>query len=276
MLMRAPKESGSWTWVLDDMPGPGLEFALATAARMSAVLAKHDLMELHALEWPWFQTGSCGLGVHSRLRADTCSLDDPALPDLLGACRPIGHPQAEIGGITLLGTGAWFDAAGERHMQYRLVELLLVPDEMDVWVELSVHHGVWGHCDFRGRPQPLTHANNAPRLAAALQELEQVLGVAAEPGEPTYYGGSRAKDSGLPTSSTGSGRTSPMRRSAVGDQFSEIRCRSMRGRRLPSAGPGGSTVRRVPAGLRKRTRACGGPRSTDRNALRDMATRNTA
>ncbi|MFE7182866.1 hypothetical protein [Streptomyces erythrochromogenes] len=84
---------------------------------------------------------------------------------------------------------------GERHEQYRLVELLPVPDEMDVWVELSVHHGVWGHCDFRGRPQPLTHANNAPRLAAALQELEQVLGVAAEHGEPTYYG--RAEGYGL-------------------------------------------------------------------------------
>ncbi|WP_405441710.1 hypothetical protein OG373_31340 [Streptomyces avidinii] len=195
MLMRAPKESGSWTWILDDMPGPGLEFALTTAARMSAVLAKHDLMELHSLEWPWFQTGRGGLGVHGRLRVGTCSLDDPALPDRLRACRPIGHPQAEIGGITLLGTGAWFDAAGARHQQYRLVELLLVPDEMDVWVELSVHHDVWGRCDFRGRPQPLIHAHNAPRLAAALREIEQVLGVAAESGEPTYYG--RAEGYGL-------------------------------------------------------------------------------
>ncbi|GCB49402.1 hypothetical protein SNL152K_6737 [Streptomyces sp. NL15-2K] len=32
------------------------------------------------------------------------------------------------------------------------------------------------------------HGQNAPRLAAALNELEELLGAAAEPGEPTYFG----------------------------------------------------------------------------------------
>ncbi|MFF8259707.1 hypothetical protein [Streptomyces virginiae] len=186
--MRAPKESGSWTWILDCTVGTGLEFALTTAARMSAVLAQHDLLEPYSLEWDWFRTGMGTLGVSSRLNIGARSLDDPTLPDRLRAFRPITHPQAEVDSITVLGTGAWFDAHGERHREPRLVELLLSHDETDVWVELSVHHDVWGHCDFRGRPQPLIHANNAPRLAAALQELEQVLDVAAEPGEPTYYG----------------------------------------------------------------------------------------
>ncbi|MFE7098909.1 hypothetical protein [Streptomyces erythrochromogenes] len=184
MLMRAPKESGSWTWILDDMTGSVLEFALATGARMSAVLAKHDLLDLHALEWAWSHAGRTGTAGHSRLGVSASSLAGPALPDRLRAC----HPQARIGSIALLGDGAWFDAAGERHREHQLVELYVSLDETDIWVELSVHHDVWGHCDFRGRPQPLIHANNAPRLAAALMELEQVLGVAAEPGEPTYYG----------------------------------------------------------------------------------------
>ncbi|MFI7358098.1 hypothetical protein ACIBTP_29780 [Streptomyces avidinii] len=191
MLMRAPRESGSWTWILDDMPGPVLEFALTTAARMSAVLAKHELLELHSLEWAWSHADRGGLGGDSRLSVSASSLAGPAFPDRLRAC----HPQAQIGSITLLGTGSWFDAGGERHKEYRLMEVLLVPDETEIWVELSVHHDVWGQCDFRGRPQPLIHAHNAPRLAAALREIDQVLGVAAEPGEVTFYG--RAEGYGL-------------------------------------------------------------------------------
>ncbi|MFJ7778404.1 hypothetical protein [Streptomyces yangpuensis] len=73
MLMRAPRESGSWTWILDDVTGPDLEFALNAAARMSA--ARH--------------------------------------------CRSGSVPfiQARISSIMLLGSGAWFDADGERHRE---------------------------------------------------------------------------------------------------------------------------------------------------------------
>ncbi|WP_228994915.1 hypothetical protein [Streptomyces sp. DH8] len=194
MLMRSPKEFGSWSWNLEDVEEPGLEFALVTAARMSRVLEKHDLLVPASLEWAWFETGRGGLGVHSRLDLGR-SLDDPALPDRLRACRPTGYPRAEIGGILVLGSGAWFDAGGERHREYRLVELMVAPDETGLWIELSVHHDVWGQCDFRGEPHPAIHANNVPRLALALQELAQVLGAEPEPGEPTYYG--RAEGYGL-------------------------------------------------------------------------------
>ncbi|MFI1649625.1 hypothetical protein ACH4XT_22150 [Streptomyces avidinii] len=132
---------------------------------------------------------SCRLNIGAR------PLGDPALPDALRACRPTRNQQAEIGGILVLGSGAWFDAKGARHEEYRLVELLLISNELGIWAELSVFHDLWGQCDFRGRPQPLIHANNAPRLAAALRELDQVLGVAAEPGEVTFYG--RAEGYGL-------------------------------------------------------------------------------
>ncbi|WP_078906892.1 hypothetical protein [Streptomyces sp. NRRL S-378] len=195
MLMRAPKESASWTWILDDPTGSGVEFALTIAARVSAVLAKHDLLALSALEWDWFQTGKGTFSVSSRLLLDARSLDDPALSERLRAFRPAHLPQVDVATITVLGTGAWFDAEGLRHTEYRLVDLFLAPGETDLWVELSVHHDVWGQCDFRGVPQPLIHGHNAPRLAAALQEIEQTLGVAAEPGEPTYYG--RAEGYGL-------------------------------------------------------------------------------
>ncbi|WP_052758075.1 hypothetical protein [Streptomyces yangpuensis] len=184
MLMRAPQESGSWTWILDDVTGPDLEFALNAAARMSAVLEKHDLLEPHSIGWSWRHAARRGLAGDSCLSVSPSAIAGPALPDRLRSF----HPQARISSIILLGSGAWFDADGERHREDRLVELFLAPDETDVWVELSVHHDVWAQCDFQGRPQPRIHANNAPRLAAALREIEQVLGVAAEPGEPTYYG----------------------------------------------------------------------------------------
>ncbi|WP_322985125.1 hypothetical protein [Streptomyces sp. S584] len=162
---------------------------------MSAILRKHALLQPDTLEWNWFQIGKGGLGIHSRLNLAGRSLEDQALPNDLRSCRPKSHPQAEMGEILVLGSGTWFDASGTRQSEYRLVELMVSPDEIGPSAELSVHHDVWGLCDFRGKPHPAIHAANAPRLSSALQELVQALGVAAEPGDPTYYG--RAEGYGL-------------------------------------------------------------------------------
>lgn len=54
--------------------------------------------------------------------------------------------------------------------------------------KISVHHDIWKWFDFTGRPHPEVYNRNAPRLAEALRELNSVLGVELEPGEPTYYG----------------------------------------------------------------------------------------
>lgn len=115
-----------------------------------------------------------------------------------------------MGGILVLGSGAWIDASGTGHNEYRLVELIVAPDEIGPLAELSVYHDVWARCDFRGEPHPAVHAHNAPRLASALRALDQLLGVAAEPGEPTYYGQAEGYGLRARTSSAGGGRTSPM------------------------------------------------------------------
>ncbi|WP_199814794.1 hypothetical protein [Streptomyces sp. NRRL WC-3549] len=188
VLLRAPKECGSWFWDLDDVVEPGLESALRTAGRMSEVLRARALLEPDALEWNWFEVGKGGTGIHSRLDLVGRPLTDPALPDSLRACRSNGHPRAEMGAINVLGSGVWFDASGNAHKEYRLVELMVSPDGIGPSAELSVYHDVWGLCDFRGNPHPAIHAANAPRLSSALRDLVQALGTEAELGEPTYYG----------------------------------------------------------------------------------------
>ncbi|MFJ6779870.1 hypothetical protein [Streptomyces yangpuensis] len=118
MLMRAPRESGSWTWILDDVTGPGLEFALNAAARMSAVLEKHDLLELHSIEWSWRHAARRGLAGDSCLSVSPSEIARPAWPERLRSL----HPQARISSILLLGSGAWVDADGERHREHVAAE----------------------------------------------------------------------------------------------------------------------------------------------------------
>ncbi|MEV0370625.1 hypothetical protein AB0I10_12465 [Streptomyces sp. NPDC050636] len=187
-LMRAPRECGSWFWNLDDVMEPGLESALQTAARMSALLQEYELLEPASLEWSWFEVGKGGLGIHSRLNLVGRALDDAEIAVQARACQPVGCPAAEMSEILVVGPGTWLGAEGNRRREPRLVELTVSPDPVDTSAELSVYHDVWGLCDFRGRPHPAVHSQNAPRLAAALRGLDGLLGVAAEPGEPTYFG----------------------------------------------------------------------------------------
>lgn len=187
-LMRAPQRCASWFWDLDDVTEPGLETALKTAARMADALQRHRLLEPAALEWDWFAVGRGGLGIRTRLSLAGHSLDSADLPGQLRASRPVGHPSAEMSELLVVGSGIWIGADGQERRESRLVELTASPDPVGPSAELSVHHDVWQAFDFHGRPQPTVHAHNAPRLANALSELEDLLGVPAEPGEPTYFG----------------------------------------------------------------------------------------
>lgn len=159
---------------------------------MSAVLSAHGLLEPQALEWSWFEVGKGGLGIDSGLSLLSRSLGDEKLAEEIRGCRPVGHPGAEMTGFVVVGPGTWYDAEGSPRKEGRLVELRVSPDSIGPSATLSVHHDVWATCDFRGNPHPEVHARNAPRLATALRELDALLGVEAEPGEPTYFGMAKA------------------------------------------------------------------------------------
>ncbi|WP_330349795.1 hypothetical protein [Streptomyces sp. NBC_00582] len=193
-LMRAPVECASWEWELDAFAQPGLDSALMTAVRMSSLLRDHGLMEPDTLKWQWLVAGRGSVGVTTGL-ALRGKLNEAELAQRIQQCRPVGFPDAEIGALTMSGTGTWIDAGGTEHSEPDLVGLTVYADERHLAAEVAVFHDVWGYCDFGGVPHPDVQRRNAPRLAAALQELELMLGAAAEPGDPTYFG--RAEGYGL-------------------------------------------------------------------------------
>jgi hypothetical protein len=187
MLMRAPRECASWFWDLEDYAPPGLRSALSTSARMSAVLKKHELLSPEALEWFWVVPEMGGAVARTRMRL-LKPLDDEWTARKVEELRPVGFPAAEFSGFLVAGAGMWLDEYGAQRREDRLVELTVSAEPLGLSADVSVHHDIWGPFDFRGMPHPEIHRQNAPRLAAALKELDDLLGVSAEPGEPTYFG----------------------------------------------------------------------------------------
>lgn len=187
MLMRAPSECASWFWDLEDHATPGLRAALSAAARMSGVLRKHGLLRPDGLEWFWVVPEQGGAVGKTRLQL-TAPLDDEGTARRVEDLRPVGFPNAEFSGFLVTGAGVWFDEHGVQRYEDRLVELTVSAEPLGLSADVSVHHDIWGPYDFSGTPHPDSQRQNAPRLAAALKELDDVLGVAAEPGEATYFG----------------------------------------------------------------------------------------
>ncbi|MFD7169764.1 hypothetical protein [Streptomyces violascens] len=188
-LMRAPRECGSWFWDLDEVVGPGLEPALATAAQMAEILSKHGLLTPHKLTCDWYVLDVGSIGITTTLMlANPASGPGPSLPERIRQSRPQGFPAAEVADIHMVGSGTWIDAHGNQHIEPQLVDLSVSLTPIGLSAELSVFHDIWGWFDFAGRPHPEVHEQNAPRLAAALTDLNSMLGVNAEPGEATYFG----------------------------------------------------------------------------------------
>ncbi|GGO89368.1 hypothetical protein GCM10012280_32340 [Wenjunlia tyrosinilytica] len=186
-LMRAPRECGSWSWDLDGIASPGLASALAVAARMAEVLAKHSLLVPSTIEYGWYIPGGGGIGITTTLCLST-QLGDPELVDGVLQSRPVGFQTAEVDDIRVLGSGLWVDADGQQHRESGLLELEVSPVPIGLTAEVAVFHDIWTWYDFSGRPHPEVQRRNAPRLAAALRALDSLLGTKAEPGEPTYFG----------------------------------------------------------------------------------------
>lgn len=93
----------------------------------------------------------------------------------------------EIAGVWVVAPGAW-SADGRECGGRRIFRILVSMTPEDGGVTLSTYCDAWMAYDLRGRPQPDVFALNAPRLAAVLAEVSQVLGDEVGPDDPTDFG----------------------------------------------------------------------------------------
>ena len=188
LLMRSPKATATWTWVVEHDEGSNaLEVGCTTAMSIAQVLQDSDLLYLDSVDVDWFQFGTGHTGYRSRI-LHCRELTPTALADRVRGSQPVSRPESYPETLLLLGPGNWITPDGSRRGEPELVSVSVDVATEDTMVELSVHHDIWAENDFFGRPPPEVHDGNAPRLTRALRALEAKLGSEAEKGEPTYFG----------------------------------------------------------------------------------------
>ncbi|WP_150241607.1 hypothetical protein [Nocardiopsis quinghaiensis] len=182
-LLRAPSEVGSWLWYVEAFKKPNI----VVVARVASVLEKHELLKLHAIEICWNEYGKGKIGIWTKV-APGIPFTDPLYAKFVHQSRPSGFPNAHVAHIDTVSTGIWIDASGRRRQEHQLVNLTVSPDPDEIQVQISVHHDIWSWYDFSGHSHPEVYGQNAPRLAAALEEVEKELQAETENGESTYFG----------------------------------------------------------------------------------------
>ncbi|QUX26895.1 hypothetical protein KGD83_16125 [Nocardiopsis akebiae] len=188
LLMRSPKATATWTWVVEHDEGlNGLESGCTTAMTVAKALQEHDLLYLDSVDVDWFQYASGHTGFRSRV-LHCRGLTTAALANRVRDSRPAGRPEAYPETLFLIGPGNWIAPGGRKRGEPELVGVSVDIAAEDTMVEVSVYHDIWAENDFFGRPHSEVHDGNAPRLSQALRGLAAVLGGEAEAGEPTYFG----------------------------------------------------------------------------------------
>ncbi len=186
-LLRAPEAVGSWEWFVDTGENADVFHCLSTLAVVAGILDRRGLLKVEAVEVCWEHPQSRRPDVHRTVPVSG-AIDTPEYAQRLLASRPRDAPDTQVKLLRTHGEGTWMDAQGNVHTEADLVLLETMPLFEDVSVEAAVHHDVWAHHAFSGVPHPEVHAANAPRLAAALKEVESTLHAATNPGESTYFG----------------------------------------------------------------------------------------
>ncbi|MEV0415036.1 hypothetical protein AB0I68_30645 [Streptomyces sp. NPDC050448] len=112
-----------------------------------------------------------------------------------GSAEELAHTVREALGPGRIGSvearsalaGLLFGPEGEARAE-GLLDLRTSADADFATVELVTYSDAWMPFDLKGRAQPAVYAANAPRLAAVLEELTEVLGSEVDPEDPTYFG----------------------------------------------------------------------------------------
>ncbi|WP_147453939.1 hypothetical protein [Nocardiopsis sp. Huas11] len=178
----------SWEWLQETPNGRDLLLGASVAAKASQILGDHNLLNVKRVEVSWDHQGKGPIGVGSIIYMPPdkkLAADD--LMAQIAACQPKAYPDSRAFRLYMTGPGAWIDVQGKEKWEPRLVEFMVDVQIFGVSGVLSVIHDMWSWYDFSRDPHPSVYENNAPRLAAAIREMEESLGVESEPGEATFY-----------------------------------------------------------------------------------------
>ncbi|MFY7067678.1 hypothetical protein ACOQFV_17635 [Nocardiopsis changdeensis] len=188
LLRSARGVVASWEWLQETPDGRDLTLGVSTAVKAARVLGAKKLMEARRIEISWDQKGKGPIGLGSTISIPPGErLEADELAARIADSQPRAHPESRAYRIYMTGPGAWIDEQGNEKWEPRLVDFSVDVQIFGVTGVLGVIHDIWSWYDFSGDPHPLIHQNNAPRLAAAIKEIEDSIGVEVEPGEPTFY-----------------------------------------------------------------------------------------
>ncbi|MFE6385143.1 hypothetical protein [Nocardiopsis dassonvillei] len=188
ILLSIPGTSASWSWELELDNDLYLDRVAETAILVSEVLQEHKLMDLNQIDVHWLLKGHGFIGVRSVIsNSEGDKADAAELVDRILASRPVRYTDAEPKKLVLSGPGFWVDAEGEEHRGHGLIEVTLFVTPEDIDVSLGVRHDIWSWHDFSGNAHPEIYHRNAPRLSAALKEIEEHLGTETIPDEATRF-----------------------------------------------------------------------------------------
>ncbi|MFH8565180.1 hypothetical protein [Streptomyces sp. NPDC017988] len=182
--------TGDWTWEITSRgDGATAAGAAETAVSIWGILAKHELA---------VPAGKASLSVRSVNDMRNVHLDvsglileaDPLRPGtaVSEAVEQAGSLQGDLlVSLRIRCPGIWLES-GVKHRAEQLFAI-----QVDVWkssltvVTLETYSDAWLTMDTREREQAAVHAENAPRLTAALVEVSALLGSNPEPGDPNRH-----------------------------------------------------------------------------------------
>lgn len=181
---------GDWSWeVTSSADGFRPMRAAETAVAVWNVLAEQGLAS---------PVGKVGVSVRpvsdmrdARIEAGGLSLDPEPLAPGAGLSRAVAEAES-LDGDSLVSVrvecpGFWLESG----VKHRVQKLFVI--QVDIWkssllvVTLETYSDAWLTMDTRDREQSEVYAENAPRLAAALEGISNLLGMAPTPGDPNRY-----------------------------------------------------------------------------------------
>jgi hypothetical protein len=184
-LFRAPIEVGSWSWDIDFQGWPKVDDLLSCLGETVPVLEEEELLRVSDVSVRW--RGKGGEGVKINYPVGSVVNESGAL-EPVHVELPSGISDPVVSTIDLIGPGVWFHEDGGRHETNQLVVVFVTSAPGAIGFVLQVHHDIWSSYAFDGTPHSTIREKNAPRLARAIEGIEEVFRIEAEPGEPTYFG----------------------------------------------------------------------------------------